>query len=253
MASGKLGREMSVFLTVFRADPQTCRMSSSEAPAPKKKLPILKLAIVAVGLAAAAVLVLRGVDLRALVQRAMDEIHARGPWAFFVAMAILPAVGFPVLAFGLTAGPAFSESLGMPTVVACALIAITVNFLFTYALARRALGPILSKLLVRFGYKLPQVEAGDSTDLVMILRLTPGIPFFVQNYLCGIAGVQFRKYFLISCLISLPLNAAVIVFSEAVVKGKGRTIMSAGMLVLAIVAATHLVRKHYAKKQKPAA
>ncbi|MEO7414717.1 MAG: VTT domain-containing protein [Opitutaceae bacterium] len=228
-------------------------MSSFEAPAPKKKLPILKLVIVAVVLAAGALLLLRGVDMRAVFQTAMDEIRARGPWVFFAAMAVLPALGFPVLAFGLTAGPAFSERMGMPAVVGCVLIAVTVNFLFTYALARRALEPILSKLLVRFGYRLPQVEADDSTGLVMILRLTPGIPFFVQNYLCGIAGVRFGKYLLFSCLISWPMNVAAVVFSDAVVQGKGRTVISAGMLLVAIVAATHLARKRYAKKPKPAA
>ena len=92
------------------------------------------------------------------------------------AMALLPALGFPVLAFGLTAGPAFSARLGMGTVVALALTAVTVNFLLTYALARRALRPLLQKLMNRFGYKLPEVEAGDAGDLVLILRLTPGIP-----------------------------------------------------------------------------
>src|SRR3954462_12229290 len=98
-------------------------MSLPAAPAPKKKLPLLKLAIAAVVLGTVAVLALRGLDFRGLTQAFMDEIRVRGPWVFFAAMALLPAVGFPVMAFGLTAGPAFSERLGMPTVVGCVLIA----------------------------------------------------------------------------------------------------------------------------------
>ncbi|MES1166408.1 MAG: VTT domain-containing protein, partial [Pseudomonadota bacterium] len=155
--------------------------------------------------------------------------------------------------FALTAGTAFSERLGMPVVVGCALAAVTFNFLLTYGLARWALRPLVEKLVVRFGYKLPEVEAGDSADLVLILRLTPGIPFFVQNYLSGLAEVNFRKYALLSCLIVWPFNAAVVVFSDAVIHGRGRLAITAGMLLVAVGAATHLARKHYAKKTPPPA
>jgi uncharacterized membrane protein YdjX (TVP38/TMEM64 family) len=240
-------------LTVFGARQHAGAMSPSAAPAPKKKPPLLKLGIVVVVLAVAAILVLKGMDLRGLADRFMSEIRSRGPWVFFTGLAILPVFGMPVLAFGLTAGPAFSRQLGMPLVVFCVLVAVTINFLLSYALARRALRPVLEKLMTRFGYKLPQVEAGDSTDLVMILRLTPGIPFFVQNYLCGLAEVKFSKYVVMSCLIVWPMNAAAVVFSDALFSGKGRMAITAGMLLVAVAAATHLARKHYAKKQKPPA
>src|SRR4051812_22536029 len=107
-------------------------MSQTAAPAPKKKLPVVKLAIVALMLVIGGVVLLRGVDLRALMDSMMGAIRAQGPVVFFTAMAILPAFGCPVLAFGLTAGPAFSEQLGMPTVVGLVLLSVTVNFLISY-------------------------------------------------------------------------------------------------------------------------
>lgn len=223
------------------------------APASKKKLPWFKLAFVGAVLVAAGVLVLRGVDLRARVNDAMEIIRARGPVVYFCAMAVLPGLGFPVLAFGLTAAPAFSEQLGMPAVIGLVLLAVTVNFVITYALARRALRPVLEKLMRRFGYSLPQVEAGDATDLIVILRLTPGIPFFVQNYLAGLADVNFRKYVLLSCLIVWPTHAGTALFGDAVMQGRGKVAVLAAMGLAAIGAIAHLVRKHYARKQKPAA
>lgn len=241
-----------MFLTVSRVGGQAPRMSLPEAPAPKKKLPWLKLAPVALVLLVGAVLVLRGVDVRALITTIMAEIRARGPWVFFIALALLPAVGFPVLAFGLTAGPAFSEQLGMRTVVGLVLLSVTVNFLLTYGLARRALRPLLEKLMKRFGYKLPEVEAGDAADLVLILRLTPGIPFFVQNYLAGLAEVKFSKYLFLSCIIVWPMNASVVLFSDALMHGKGKVALTAAMALAAIGAGTHLARKHYARKAKAA-
>jgi uncharacterized membrane protein YdjX (TVP38/TMEM64 family) len=230
--------------------PASSGMSLPEAPAVKKKLPVVKLALVGAVILIGAVILLRGVNPRALIDQAMALIREQGPVVFFTAMALLPCLGFPVLAFGLTAGPAFSDRLGMPTVVICALVAVTVNFLLTYALARRALRPVLQKLLTRFGYKLPQVEAGDAGDLVVILRLTPGIPFFVQNYLAGLAEVKFSKYFWLSCVIVWPMNAAVILFADALAQGRGKFALIAGSAIIAIAAATHLARKHYGKKQK---
>ena len=82
----------------------------------------------------------------------------------------------------------FGERLGMGEGVgASSLAAVTVNLLLTYWLARRALRPWLARLLPRLGYALPQVAAADMTDLIVILRVTPGPPFFVQNYLLGLA------------------------------------------------------------------
>ncbi|HEX2854920.1 MAG TPA: VTT domain-containing protein [Opitutaceae bacterium] len=228
-------------------------MSLPVAPAQKKKLPWLKLAAVAIVLLAGAVLMLRGVDVRGLINKVMEEIRSRGPLAFFTGMAILPAVGFPVLAFVLTAGPAFSEQLGTPTVVAFALLAVTVNFLITYGLARGALRPFLEKLLTRFGYEMPNVEVGDATDLVVIMRLTPGVPFFVQNYMAGLAGLPFGKYLFISCLIVWPYNATTVLFGDAVMKGKGGLALLAFSLLVVAAATTHLVRRHYARKTKPVA
>jgi uncharacterized membrane protein YdjX (TVP38/TMEM64 family) len=228
-------------------------MSLPEAPAQKKKIPWFKLAAVGVVLLIVAVLVLRGMDVRGMIDLVMAEIRARGPLVFFLGLALLPAVAFPVLAFGLTAGPAFSEQLGMGVVVGCVLLAVTVNFLLTYALARRALRPVLEKLMKRFGYDLPDVEAGDAADLLIMLRLTPGIPFFVQNYLAGLAEVKFSKYLFLSCVTVWPMNATVVIFSDALMHGKAKMAITAVMALAAIGAGTHLARKHYARKTKPLA
>jgi uncharacterized membrane protein YdjX (TVP38/TMEM64 family) len=222
------------------------------APRPNRAL-LLKLAAALVVLLVAAVLVARGVDLKGLVGRGLDLIRGAGPTAFFLGMALLPACGVPQLTFALTAGPAYGEKLGMPLVIGLSCAALTFNLLLTYFLARRALRPLLERLVVRLGYKLPQVESGDATDLIVILRVTPGIPFFVQNYLAGLANVPFGKYVFISCLIAWPLNFAFILFGDALLHGKGRVALVAICLLLALTAATHMVRKHYGRRPAPPA
>ncbi|MFZ5497315.1 MAG: TVP38/TMEM64 family protein [Verrucomicrobiota bacterium] len=217
-------------------------------PRPNRTL-LLKLAVVALVLLVAAVLVARGLDLRTLLEQGLALIRGAGPVAFFTGMVLLPACGVPMLAFSLPAVSLFSERFGTVAVLLLSLAAVTANFSLTYGLARRGLRPLLAKLVARLGYRLPQVEAGDATDLVVILRVTPGIPFFVQNYLAGLADAPFGKYMLVSCAIAWPLNVAFMLFGDALLHGKGKIALVSLCALLALTAATHLVRKHYGAKK----
>jgi uncharacterized membrane protein YdjX (TVP38/TMEM64 family) len=168
-------------------------------------------------------------------------------------MAVLPAVGVPMMAFTLTAGSAFGPRMGMPGVIAAGLVAIAVNLTFTYCLARWALRPWLARLLERLGYRLPTVSGGDMTDLIVLLRVAPGLPFFAQNYLLGLADAPLAAYLVISCVVSWFYSASFILFGDALLHGKGRVGLIALSLLLALSAVAHLLRRHYGKKTKPAA
>lgn len=225
---------------------------SSEPSSSKRKLPVLKLAVVAVVLLAGAGLVVRGVDVRGGVERLMAFFREAGPAAYFAAMAVLPAVGVPVSVFTLTAGPVFGERLGMPLVVGLSMAAITLNVVLTWALARRALRPFLEKWLTRFGYRLPQLAVEDMTDVAILIRVTPGSPFVVQNYLLGLAGVPFGKNLLVAFVVQAFYTPAFVLFGDALLHGKGKMAMLAASLLVVAVVVTHLVRKHYAKKKAAA-
>lgn len=216
------------------------------APRPNRAL-LLKLAAVAVVLLVAAALAARGLDLKALLASGLEIIRGAGPVAFFTGMAVLPAVGMPLSAFLLTAGSVFGPQLGLGWVIALCLLAVTVNMVLTYFLAGRALRPLVKKLLVRLGYQLPQAETKDVTDLIVLLRVI-GLPFPVQNYLLGLAGLPFGRYLVISCLVIWPTSAAMVFFGEALLHGKGKAAIVGFSLILALMAGTQLLRKHYGKK-----
>lgn len=223
----------------------------SEAPA-TKKIPWVKLAAVAIVLLVVGVLMWRGFNVRAYLDQGMALIRSASPATFFICMALLPALGVPVLAFILTAGPLWAEKMGMANVVLLSLAAVTVNFTLSYFLGRHALRPLLTKLITRLGYKLPTAEEGDAGSLIVIMRVTWGIPYCVQNYLLGIAEVPFRKYFLLTALLSLPQNAAMVLFGDAMLHGRFKMVGIVGGLLVALMAVMHVVRRHYAGKKKPA-
>jgi uncharacterized membrane protein YdjX (TVP38/TMEM64 family) len=182
----------------------------------------------------------------------MQRVTDAGPVVFFVAMGVLPGFGMPNLAFALTAGPLFGKQLGFATVTLYGLAAITFNLTVTYWLARRWLRPLFARWLERAGYEVPNVESGDMTDLIVLIRVTPGIPLFVQNYLLGLADAPFGRYMVISCAAQWSLNVAFILFGGALSQGQGKLAMTALMLLIAVIVATHFVRKHYGKKKATA-
>ncbi len=224
-------------------------MPMAESASPSNRALLLKLGVVLVALAVGALLVARGYDVKGLIQQTLAWVRGAGPTIFFFAQALLPAFGAPQTAFSLTAGSLFAAQLGMPTVVLLSLLALTVNMALSYWLAGYVLRPVLEKILVRFGYKLPSVGSGNALDLIILLRVTPGVPFPVQNYLLGLAHVPFGKYLLVSLLIQGPLNTAFVLFGDALLHGKGQVALISLLLVLALMAGTQLLRKHYAKKR----
>jgi uncharacterized membrane protein YdjX (TVP38/TMEM64 family) len=217
-------------------------------PRPNRAL-LFKLIAVGAVVLIVALVAARGLDLKGLLAQGLDAIRGAGPVAFFTGMALLPALGAPLLAFSLTAGPVFGPTLGIGWVIALAHLAVLVNMAVSYFLARRALRPLLEKLFARLGYQLPRAAAGDEFDLIIILRVTPGIPFPVQNYLLGLAEVPFVRYLVTSFLCIAPANTAFVVFGEAMLHGKGKVALVTLGVILALAAATQLVRKHYGKKR----
>jgi uncharacterized membrane protein YdjX (TVP38/TMEM64 family) len=218
------------------------------APRPNRAL-LVKLVLAGMVVLAGALLLARGYDLKGLVQQGLALIRDAGAAVFFLSMALLPAAGMPMSFFSLTAGSVFAPQIGMPAVIALSLAAITFSMAFSYFLADRLLRPVLEALFIRLGYKLPQVKSGDATDLIVLLRVTPGIPFPAQNYLLGLARAPFGKYLLVSCLIQLPTNTAFILFGDALLQGRGKVALISLSVILMLMAVTQLVRKHYGAKK----
>ena len=219
--------------------------------AAQRRLRLIKVGAVALVLLVGAGLVARGYDLKGAVEQGLALVRGAGPVVFFLAMAVLPAVGAPQMAFSLTAGSLFGAQLGMGLVVLFASLAMFFNMALAYWLASRVLRPVLEVLLGRLGYKVPQVQPGDETDLIVLLRVTPGIPFPVQNYLLGLARANFGRYLLLSIVLQGPLNAAFVVFGEALLHGRGKMVFYGLSAIVVLLVGTHLVRKHYSRKQTP--
>jgi uncharacterized membrane protein YdjX (TVP38/TMEM64 family) len=154
----------------------------------------------------------------------------------FGAMALLPLVGFPIGPLWVLAGHRFGSAWGL----AMAAGAVVVNNSLVYALASRWLSQPIRNWLSRRGHHLPSLNSSDEVKLILVCRLTPGFPLFVQNYLLGCARVRFVRFLLISLPIQVGWAVALVLFGDTVTRSDVRLVLLAALAI-----AVSFVRKRF--------
>jgi len=182
-------------------------------------------------------------DLGALVKQCVGILREAGPGPFFVAMAVLPVFGFPLSPFTIVAGPVFGPTMGLGPVVACAILATTANVALSYWVAARALRPLMVRLLAWLGFTLPALPEGSGWEIVVLVRLVPGLPFFAQSYLLGLARVPFGPYLLVSTLVPAGYITATVMTGDALMHGDRRMLAVAGVVFVLVAVVMHRLRK----------
>lgn len=176
-------------------------------------------------------------------------LREAGPLAFFVAMAVLPAVGFPMMVFTLSAGSVFAPEFGPGWVILWSLAAVAANLLLTYWLADRALRPLMGRLMAWLDFRLPQVPAGGAWPLTVIVRLTPGPPYWAQSYLLGLMRVPLIPYFTVSVMVMAGYIVALVYGGEAITEGKGGQAAACAGLLVVVIAVLQLLRRRTLRRQ----
>lgn len=240
-------QRLSAFLTLRAGGGHVAAMQEDKSPARRGWL--IKIVVLGVAVLAVLALVMRGVDLRGLAARIMIMIGDAGPWAFFGAMTILPAIGFPLMAFAIPVGPAFGAQMGTVGVLAAYGTALAINLALSYWLARYALRPLIERLVVRAGYKIPQFAPSEHLEVALLVRIMVGPPYFVQCYLLGLGQVRFLTYMWVSWIIMMMYAAGLVIFGDAIIHGKSGLAATGISLFVAVVIVIHLVRRHYGKKR----
>jgi uncharacterized membrane protein YdjX (TVP38/TMEM64 family) len=183
------------------------------------------------------------------VKRCLDYVRAEGAGMFFVAMAVLPLCGFPLSAFILSAGPVFAPSLGPSVVIACGMGALAFNVSLSYWFAAFGLRPWMERVIIWLGYQVPKLPAGREWEFNLVLRVVPGVPFFVQNYVLGLARVRFGIYMLVAMTVPSAYLMIAVLAGDALAQGDQRKLMIAGVLFAVVGAILHVLRKRLVAKR----
>ena len=173
----------------------------------------------------------------------MVEYLEERPALIYVAIVILPAMPFPLSVLLLAAGVVYGERYGLFYAGLLASTAIIINLSCTYWVARFPARRLVERLVRRFDFEIPELPKHHVLRFTIIFRVTPGIPFFLQNYILGLAGVPFRPYFIVSSLAQLVWTFGFVVSGGAIFKGNAGLAIAGVCLLVVATLITQSIRR----------
>lgn len=185
-------------------------------------------------------------ELRRARELAEDFLRERPLW-LFLALVILPGLPVPTSALLFLAGVVWREQPLQACLIAT--LALTMNMVWTYWLAAGPGRGMVGKWLESTGTKLPETLPENRVRMTVILRLTPGIPFFLQNYVLGFLGVPFRTYLTVSLLCASLLACGFVLGGAGISSGKLGPAITGMSVIVVVVVALDWVRSRLAERK----
>jgi uncharacterized membrane protein YdjX (TVP38/TMEM64 family) len=164
------------------------------------------------------------------------------PILLVVVLATLPGIGCPMspllIIFGIVMGPRF----GLPATCAIGIAATSFCSIWTYALASGPLRVFLKKHLLN-KWAIPEFSDSNALRLGIIMRITPGIPYPVQNVALGVMGMRFKTYLLASLPAQSLYTIGFIVTGGALFEGRAGLAITAVLFLIVIILVTRILNK----------
>lgn len=164
------------------------------------------------------------------------------PWALILALATLPGMGFPISPLLFLFGVVLAPRYGMITACAIGIVAQSFCTTWTYLLSSGPLRGVLKKVVSR-KHELPQLTDSNAIRLCLIMRITPGIPYAIQNVVLGVVGMKPKPYLLVSIPITAMWTVGFIVTSGALFKGHAGLAIAGVLLLVAMILLTKMLRQ----------
>ncbi len=190
-----------------------------------------------------------GVNLASLkgMWLGLNDYLVKHPASLFWALVFLPGLPIPTSALLFTAGVVWRQQPMMACLLC--LLAMLLNLAWTYWLAAKPARGLVEKLLASAEIQIPDLPRGDHLKLILVMRLTPGFPFFFQNYLLGFLRAPFLLYLSVSILCSGIIGTGVVLSGVGLADGKLMPAISGVCLIALGVVITQLVRGWLAKRR----
>lgn len=169
------------------------------------------------------------------------------PWLLFLALVVLPGLPVPTSALLFAAGVVWRDR----PVVACLLcmLALMLNMVWTYGLAAGPGRRLVEKLLASTRVRIPELPHGDHLRMILILRLTPGMPLFFQNYVLGFLRAPFRLYLPVSLACTGVMASGIVLSGAGFAEGRIMPLLVGISLIVLAGVLTHMLRLWLAKRR----
>ncbi len=167
----------------------------------RKLAAALALALLAVAAVLLAWVLPLGRALEAVAAR-VDDLGPWGPPAYGTFCALAVVLMVPATPLTIVAGAAFGPVVGAITATVALNLGSTLSFLGARYLAREAVAGRLRRH--PRAEAIRRMIASDGWRLVVLLRLSPLVPFGLQNLAHGLTAIPFRSFALAGALGMLP-------------------------------------------------
>lgn len=174
-----------------------------------------------------------------------DILEEAPPLLYFTATGILPLLGIPMVSFYLLTASIYPPHLAILGTV----YAIILNLLISFAIGR--LGHRwISALIARTGHNIPQIPPRHRIWMTAAVRVAPGAPLLVQNYLLVLAGVPLSIFVLVSLPLEMLIAAGYVLLGRSLFTGNWKMLLVAFAVVACAVLVFRLLRKRSEKRSE---
>lgn len=148
-------------------------------------------------------------------------------WICFLALTLLPLIGFPASVLHVGAGLRF----GIPLGLALVWLSILLQLLASYGLVHWK-----HKFFERrFRSIRKRIPPGSHVSVTVFTMLIPGAPYFAQNYTLPLIGIPLRLFLLICLPMHAVRSSVAVIFggqSHELTLGRMLLILAYGALIL---------------------
>ncbi|MFP4167105.1 MAG: hypothetical protein ACLFUF_08105 [Opitutales bacterium] len=167
-------------------------------------------------------------------------------WVLVLAVATLPGLGAPISPLLVLLGAIIGPRYGLPTACAIGIAAHSICSVWTYAVAAGPLRRFLLKTLLK-NRTLPNPNRRNALHIAIVVRITPFLPYALQNIMLGVLQIPFRLYLITSIPLQSLYTIGFVVTGGAIFKGRTGLALTALLLILVLVLVTRMLRNRTLK------
>lgn len=180
----------------------------------------------------------------ALLQGAIARLRTAPPALFFSAFVVASLLPFPIALFYLASGAAY----GIASSLVWFAGGLVVSNLLLHAGSRSILRDAFQSLAARRGHHIPDFDSPlDEALFITLVRLTPGIPYFLQNVILAAARLDLVRFVVLSVAIQMIYATGFIVLGRSAFEGHLVWLLAAIALLVALTGATRILSKRRAR------
>lgn len=182
-----------------------------------------------------------------LLQAAVDGLRASPPILFFTAFLVASLLPFPIALFYVTSGAAY----GIPASLAWITGALVLSNLLLHAASRSLLQPAFQALADRRGHRIPVFDSPlDEALFIGLVRITPGIPYFLQNVILAAARLDLLRFVVLSVAIQMIYATGFVVLGRSALEGRLAWALAALVFVVVLAVGARWLAKRRASARR---